>query len=140
MTQAPPRRPIDAYVDMGLWCLTGAMLAAIAYWSLAPSPSLPVRFPQADKVAHALAYAGLTVCVLLAAVWRPARGPGPISRAWTVVAGAIVLGAALEVVQAFVHRDPNLFDAIADAVGAAVGYGAWRALGGTSGHPDKVGE
>ena len=136
MTRTPDRTARDTYVDTGLWCLTGLMLAGIAYWSLTPSPSLPSPFPQADKVYHALAYAGLTICVLLTAVWRPGRGSGPLPHAWTVVAGAIALGVALEVVQAFVHRDPDLFDALADAVGVLVGYGAWRALGGTD-HPSE---
>ena len=131
MTRAPDRRRLDARVDAGLWCLTLLVLAAIAYWSLTPSPPLPARFPQADKVYHALAYAVLTGCVLFTAVWRPVRGPGPLSRPWTVVAGTIALGVALEIIQAFVHRDPNVLDALADAIGAAAGYGVWRARGGT---------
>ena len=73
-------------------------------------------FPGIDKLGHAAFYlvlGGLTA----RALGRRRRGV-----AWSIAVGfALLYGGALEVGQAFVDRDPNLWDWIADGIGAAVG-------------------
>lgn len=72
----------------------------------------------ADKIAHFLAYAALGASAALARI----RIGG---RAFTVVAGLALYGAALEGVQGLGGvRDPELADALANALGAAAGFPA----------------
>ena len=54
----------------------------------------------------------------------PGRGAWP-NRAAAVVVGLIALGAALEVLQAFVGRQPDVVDLLADAAGVVVAAGLW---------------
>lgn len=72
----------------------------------------------ADKIAHFLAYAALGASAALARI----RIGG---RAFTVVAGLALYGAALEGVQGLGGaRDPELADALANSLGAAAGFPA----------------
>src|SRR4030067_363557 len=64
---------------------------------------------------------------LLAAVWRPGRGPGRFPRAapW-IVFGAVTLGGLIEILQGSVFDgDPELRDWVADVAGAALGFLVW---------------
>lgn len=104
---------------------------AIVVLSLGPKGP-PEPFSLADKMWHALAYAALTGCLLLAAVWRPGRGSGWLAgRAWTIALGAAFLGTILEVAQAFVpfaDRHGDLGDGLANGAGVLAGFAAWRLL------------
>jgi VanZ family protein len=115
-------------VDAGLWLVAGAVIVAVVGGSLAPQAPAPLSL--SDKVLHTLGYLTLTLSVLLAAVWRPGRGPGIVSRGAAVVAGAYALGPALELLQGVVGREPDVLDALANAVGVTAGLLVWRALGG----------
>lgn len=113
---ATPRARIGVAALVGL---------AIVVGSLFPAPSTGgaelVVLPHADKLVHALAYAVFAVAVagaLAARDWRVA-----LAAALLVVA----VGAGLEVAQTFVPtRTGDLFDAVANALGAAAGTLAWR--------------
>lgn len=126
-----PKQVSPHAVDRALWMLSAALLVGVVYLSLAPQGP-PGPFPLADKLQHVVAYLAMTVSFLLAAAWRPGRVRRPSSSAAVaVVAGAILLGIALEVAQAIdplADRTPDVFDAVADAVGALVGYLAWEAV------------
>jgi VanZ family protein len=70
-----------------------------------------------------MAYAALTASVLMAAK----RSFSP----WWIVAGAVALGGIVEVVQGldlFATRQPDVWDAVADAGGALIGLWAWRGV------------
>jgi VanZ family protein len=118
-------------VDGALWALSGVLLLAIVVLSLGPKGP-PQPFSLADKMWHALAYAALTGCLLLAAVWRPGRGSGWLAgRAWAIAVGAALLGTILEVAQAFdpfADRHGDLGDWLANTVGVLAAFGAWRVL------------
>jgi VanZ family protein len=116
-------------IDVLLWAAAfGIVLATIAY-SLGQAPAQLNAFPQADKVFHTAAYAAMALLWLLAAVWRPGRGPGVIAGdAVAVVICAILLGATIEVAQHFVDRSADVVDALADAAGATIGYLVWVGL------------
>ena len=75
-----------------------------------PSPG-PGLLPW-DKAEHFLAFYVLTG--LTAAAF-------PAGRIWTIVAGMLALGAAIEFIQAlpFVHRDADFWDWVADGVGVS---------------------
>jgi VanZ family protein len=119
-------------VDGALWLLTAVCFAEIMDWSIKPHPDLPFGFTHADKAYHALAYAALTFSLLLAAVWRPGRGAGPVAHARWIMAATIGLGVSLEVIQGFVGRDPDVADAMMNAFGAFLAYSMWMAIGAES--------
>jgi VanZ family protein len=92
------------------------LLWAGAIFLVSAQPRVPLpHVSGADKVAHALAYAGMGF--LLA---RAARASG-LSPVWAVVIG-ILYGLSDEIHQSFVPgRTPDLADLAADAVGVIVG-------------------
>jgi VanZ family protein len=118
-------------VDGALWALSGVLLLAIVVLSLGPEGP-PEPFSLADKMWHAVAYAALTGCLLLAAVWRPGRGSGWLAgRAWAIALGAALLGTFLEVAQAFdpfADRHGDVGDWLANTLGLLAAFGAWRVL------------
>ncbi|HEY7280007.1 MAG TPA: VanZ family protein [Actinomycetota bacterium] len=114
-------------VEACFWIAAVGSIVATVVYSLGPAPSELNAFPFADKVFHATAYGAITLTWLLAAVWRPGRGGGVLAGDGVpLVIGAIVLGAGIEVAQHFVSRDAQFLDAVADVVGALVGYAVWR--------------
>lgn len=115
---------------MALWLLLGLILVATVLLSLAPSVAEPA-FPLADKLFHLTAYGLLTLVGLLAGVWRPARGAGPLAgRAVWLLAAVVGLGVVIEIVQGAVGRDPSVLDALADLFGALLAAGIWSVLPG----------
>jgi glycopeptide antibiotics resistance protein len=59
---------------------------------------------------------------------------------WWIVAGAVALGCVIELVQGldlFAKRQPDVWDAVADAGGALIGLWAWRALSRRSPQPSS---
>jgi len=85
-------------------------LAVVVWGELAPSGGIPGMW---DKLQHFIAYAGLAGMAVLAL--------GERRHAIRVAAALIVMGAALEVIQAFVGRDASIRDEIANAIGALTG-------------------
>jgi hypothetical protein len=132
--------PAVRVLDAGLWAASLALLVWIVVVSLGPVPAAAPDFAWSDKAYHAAHYAMLAGLLLLAAVWRPGRGPGrwPNS-APAVVAGLIVVGGGLEVLQAFVGRQADVTDLLADAAGVAMAALLWgwtrRRLAGEAGRP-----
>jgi hypothetical protein len=122
-------RRASTFVDVLLWCAAfGTVIGTIAY-SLGPVPAALNEFPLADKVFHACAYGAITFTWLLAAVWRPGRGDGVIPKDGpAVVICAVLFGLAIEVAQHFVDRSADVFDGVADAMGALVGLAIWAAI------------
>ncbi len=114
--------------DFVLWGTAVATLAAMAFESLTPAPARVLGLPE--ELYHSLSYLPLTFLLLLAAVWSPIRGRGPFPRAaWIVAAAAVVFGVGMELAQAFAPpRQPDVLDAVANALGAAAALGAWALL------------
>ncbi len=116
---ATPRREAPWRALFWLAVTAGVVLA------LWPQPHPPRPwFPGADKLQHALAFAAL--------VWLGVRGG--YRRALVLVAGLLLLGAAIEVAQSFTAtRTAEWLDWLAGAIGIAFGAGAvqiearWRA-------------
>ena len=119
-------------IDTMLWVAAIGFVVATLVYSLGPPPAALRSFPNADKVAHALGYAAMTLTWLLAAVWRPGRQAGDVTKqvkqAVLIVGGAILLGSFVEVAQHSFHRDADVVDAMADAAGALAGLIAWTAM------------
>lgn len=85
-------------------------------------PSTGVSLWNLDKLGHFLAYAGLSVLVCLAFDGMRVRLP--------LLVGAVVLGAALELIQQFVPgRDMSLVDGLVNAAGVLTGAVLYRVLG-----------
>lgn len=120
----------DAVVDGFLWTLCVLCLGAILWGSLAAPPQALVSFPHADKLFHFSSYFTFVGLFLLTAVWRPGRGAGAYPTSGKIaIAGAIVLGALLEIAQGLLlERQSDLVDALANLVGAFSGAAAWRVL------------
>ena len=118
---AGPRRPVSEHaVDALLWGLTIASALLTLWLSLGPVPPGTAAFPGADKLFHGFAYFVTTLLLLLAAVWRPGRGPGPLARvSWALIIAIVASGLAVEVLQGALtaKREPELGDWLADAAG-----------------------
>ena len=124
-------------VDIFLWA-AALLCGGVTLWlSLATIPPGTRAFEGADKVEHAFAYLVTTVLVLLAAVWRPGRGDGPLARWWwAVLAVMVAAGGAVEIAQSFVSRDVELADWVAEIVAVSLAWGVlvvWRRASASSG-------
>ena len=87
-------------------------LGANAYALFTPNPGGPTLFAHADKIVHALLFAG-PACLAILGGWRPVP----------VLAGLTAYGIASEVIQArlLAERSGSVWDLLADAVGIACG-------------------
>ena len=92
-----------------LWCLGWAVVATLSLVPLAAH-----GLPGGDKVAHASAYA-----VMAAGAVTFCRGPGRLA---LLALFAAAVGAVVEVAQGYVGRQVDDLDALANGVGAALGY------------------
>lgn len=97
-----------------LWVGVGwAMVALVLYLSLMPNPPSPVTFDNADKLEHAMAYAGL-------AFWFFMLYPGGRGR---VAVALVCLGVGVEYVQGWTgYRTFDVLDMAADAAGVLAGW------------------
>ncbi|MDF3070095.1 MAG: VanZ like family [Polyangiaceae bacterium] len=115
-------RPRGAWLDV----LPVALYLAVLFWfGLTPLQSLPgPEFHWADKVWHAAAFGGLAALLARSGLQLGRRGEGA---ARFGALGSTLLGAALEVLQAFTrYRSADWADFVADALGAALAYAALR--------------
>jgi VanZ family protein len=102
-----------------------AYAAAIFYGGLIRLGALPeVGFMPTDKLLHAAVFGGLALLLARAVrFWLPNASLAKCL--WLGALGASVLGALLEVCQAFVpYRSADALDWLADTVGAALALGA----------------
>ena len=120
-------RSRDVWIDAVLWAAAFVCAFLTLWWSLVSLPPERHLFRDIDKVQHGLAYFVTSLLLLLAAVWRPARGDGPFARwgAWVPVA-LIAAGAGIEIVQSFIGRDAELGDWLAEIVAVALAWGLVR--------------
>jgi VanZ family protein len=109
----------DRVIDALLWVAAGLLVVGTVVLSLFVDPPSSRNFGQLDDVEHFLSYFGTTLCLLLAAVWRPGRGDGiwP-SRALAIGAALFLGGVTIEVLQGMSGtRQAQVSDAVADALG-----------------------
>jgi hypothetical protein len=120
----PRPQPVNV-VDLVLWVVAWLLVAGVVWSSLGPPPSALADLSFGDKLLHFGAYAATTGTFLLAAVWRPGRGPGGFPRSAPLILGAaIVLSGVIELAQgAFTSRTADAWDAVASTLGATA---AWR--------------
>ena len=97
---------------------TAILAALIAYLTLTPPRPETSDGLLSDKAYHVIAFAALVFPSAL--LYRR-------SLVWLIPA-ALVLGAAIELVQPFVGRSAELADFVADSVGVACGLAAGYAL------------
>ncbi len=112
---------------IALWAAVGGYMATIFVLSAQSNPLPALTSSVNDKILHAVEYGGLGL--LLAAALR---GSGvPIGRASVLaILCASVYGATDELHQLFVPgRDSDVFDWLADTLGAMVAICAGSALG-----------
>lgn len=121
MVQRLPPRLQPALFQRVLPWLFGALLLAVATLSLLPTAYLPAQaFNLWDKAQHALGFAALAVCGLLAYPHHAAR----------VLVGLLLYGGAIELAQAATGwRYGDWHDWLADALGLAAGAGVTGWLG-----------
>lgn len=107
---------------------TTMVLAAILYLSLAPNPVPDTGglfdFPGSDKVVHGIMYMGLTLVFCFDYYrYSPAKNNSRTMLAAFII--AVVLGGLIEILQQAMHmgRTGDIYDFLADAVGAAIGMG-----------------
>ena len=98
--------------------------AAIFYGGLIRMRELPqVGVVPTDKLLHAAVFGGLALLLARAVRFSVAHAPLLVG-----AFGASALGALLEICQAFVpYRSADLWDWVADTVGAALAVGVWFA-------------
>jgi VanZ family protein len=102
-------------------------VAAIFYLGLIPVPRVETGFVPADKVAHLVAFGGMQWLFLRALSFFRARGRFQIA---ATVGFAAFAGLLLELAQALVpHRSADVWDFVADSLGAVLGGGlSWLLL------------
>ena len=116
-------------IDVVLWLSAFACGVVTLYLSLWAVPLGTKAFPGADKVEHGVAYFVTALLLLLAAVWRPGRGDGPLARWWWGVLGALfVAGGLIELVQTQIGRRGEWNDWLAEIVAVALAWAAISAL------------
>lgn len=115
--------------------LTAAYCGIIFYLSSqSEPPTLDVSFPGADKVAHAVLYAGLAATLSLG-IHRSNDAPNPSLHFVVPIVFAAVYGVSDEIHQIFVpERTFSLLDLAADAFGAGaiqvvLCFYVWKAAG-----------
>ena len=111
--------------NLSLW-LFWPGVALIVWGELTPSPPDLSSILAWDKAQHFIAYFGLaSMATMVLGLNRRLAG---------AVLGVILLGGALEILQGYTGRDPDIFDFIANLVGAlcgtAIGAICWVALRG----------
>lgn len=119
------RHPAHGLIDALLWALVALMAFLVVYTSVRPPGNGAV--PVSDKLLHFTAYMGLTMSMLLAAVWAPVRGEGRFpATPLAIVALVFFFGVAIEIVQGpLPGRDAELLDAFANAGGAVTALVVW---------------
>ncbi|RKX91468.1 MAG: hypothetical protein DRP59_07730 [Spirochaetes bacterium] len=94
-----------------------AVAAAIAVLSLVPElPQPNVSFHWMDKLEHLAAYGLFGASLFNALPEGKLKG-----RVITVLAVSLIFGGTIEVLQQFTGRSPEIFDLLADFIGAAAG-------------------
>ena len=95
-------------------------VALIAWGELTPNPPELTGLLAWDKADHFIAYFGLASMATLVIGLRPRLVPAILS--------VVLLGGALEILQALVGRDAELMDFAANTLGAGAGTAAAAAL------------
>jgi VanZ family protein len=116
----PGRR--EHRLDLALWSIVALSIASTVVLSFVEPPGAGLGH-GIDKVQHALAYFVTMLTALLAAVWRPGRGPGPFPGArWLIAAGALACGALIEIVQSVstTNRQGDVRDWLAEVAGVGL--------------------
>ena len=108
--------------DVLLWAAAAVLSALTVLFSIREAGPYIDRFSGADKIGHGVMYFAVLVPLLLAAVWRPGRGDGPLPNGlpWLAL-GLLAIGIGLEGVQAafFPSRSAELMDVVAESLGIA---------------------
>ena len=100
----PGRR--EHRLDLALWSIVALSIASTVMLSFVEPPGAGLGH-GIDKVQHALAYFVTMLVALLAAVWRPGRGPGRFPDArWSIAAGPRPVQRALGDVPILARRTP----------------------------------
>ena len=109
-----------ATLVMRYWLPVFLYLGMVQLLGAQPDLQVPVLFPNVDKVVHLLEYLGLGV--LLARALRASfRTPAPLRTSLMAVGIGVAMGAADELLQAFVPgRMSSVNDLLADATGLLV--------------------
>jgi VanZ family protein len=111
-------------VDALLWALTVACAAATVWFSFVDPPPGAGSFTGADKIMHGVAYLATSFCFLLAAVWRPGRGPGRFPLVGQRVPFlAVGAGILIEILQGMTAtRQAEVGDVLAELVGVLAAF------------------
>jgi hypothetical protein len=127
-----PSDPRERRFDVGLWLLALACASVTLFFSFGSYVPGAELFAGADKFEHSIAYGATLLCFMFAADWRPRRGDGPFPRAAVPMAIlAMLLGIVVEWLQGrYFHRDAEILDAVADAVGALGALGLFMLVRG----------
>jgi VanZ family protein len=104
------------------WRILAIVVAAgIAVLSLIPKPpEIPIGFHFADKIAHYIAYVVLSFLVF-ASVSEGKRIGASLTTVLVVAASCVIFGGLIEILQMFTGRRPELWDLVADLIGAVSG-------------------
>jgi VanZ family protein len=101
--------------------LTLAVAAGILVLSLIPKPpEIPVGIHYADKIAHFIAYLVLSFLVFASVSEGKLIGAALIT-VLVVAVLCVVFGGLIEILQMFTGRQAELWDLVADSIGAVCG-------------------
>ena len=120
-TASPSHVLQQPYLRRAFALLTIVLLAYVSWEAFKANPG-GLHGPRIDKLLHFSAFLSLAISSSLALVpgWRSVG---------QVVAGLLLYGALIEIVQAFIPgRDASVLDLLADAAGLAAGLGLFAGL------------
>ncbi len=104
--------------------LTAVVAGSILILSLLPEPpEIPGNVRFADKIAHFAAYAVLAF-LLFTSLFKAKK----LRTVMLVTLLCLLYGGLIEFLQTFTHRQPEIWDLIADAIGAVGGAAAGAGL------------
>jgi hypothetical protein len=112
----------ERLMDAALWITAAALFLITLLFSFATAAPGAGRTSVADEAGHAAIQFATTLCLLLAAVWRPNRGDGRFPSLTTAIPVALLgAGLVIEVLQEVMTRarHAELGDLVAEAVGAS---------------------
>ncbi|MEP7060179.1 MAG: VanZ family protein [Actinomycetota bacterium] len=121
------RLPASARIRVGAWLVVVAAVGAVLFLTLGPDLVSGLGAGLIDRTAHAAAYAALTMAVLLSLQPVLGRRPGT-GLATAAVAVICAFGGVMEVLQKMSHRDGDVWDAVANTIGAVAVLLFWLIL------------
>jgi VanZ family protein len=124
---APAKLHASQGIRIGWWLVVTAAVVAVLFLTLGPDLIPGLGAGLVDRTAHGAAYAAFTLAVLLSLQPVLRRRPG-VGFALGMVGIICAFGGLMEVLQGMSHRDGDVWDEVANTIGAVAVFLFWLGL------------